>query len=91
MTHMLCRNRVAHFEQWREIFRSHAAAHREAGLVLESLWQDSEDPQTVRFLFRVEDPEKARAFISAPDAADAGERSGVLEGEYSFLEDAGGY
>ena len=35
--------------------------------------------------------EKAQEFISNPEAAKAGEASGVLDGEYHFVEDAGGY
>jgi len=35
--------------------------------------------------------DKARAFISNPEAAQAAKTSGVLEGEYRFVEDAGGY
>ena len=73
MTHMLCRNKLIDFARWREVFSSHESAHREAGLILEYLWQDSEDPLTVRYLFAVEDREKALAFISAPDGAEANE------------------
>ena len=91
MTHMLCRNKVASFEKWREVFRSHEAAHREAGLVLEYLWRDAADPENVFYLFRVEDLEKAKAFISAPDAAEAAQESGVIEGEYHFVESTSGY
>jgi hypothetical protein len=34
---------------------------------------------------------KAQAFISNPEAAKAGQPSGVLDGELHFVEDAGGY
>lgn len=91
MTYMLCRNKVSSFERWREVFRSHEEAHREAGLILEYVWRDADDPNTVRFLFRVEDIEKVMAFMSTPEAADAANRAGVLDGEYHFIESADGY
>ncbi len=33
----------------------------------------------------------ARKFIGNPEAKKAAEASGVLDGEYHFVEDAGGY
>lgn len=35
--------------------------------------------------------EKAREFISNPEAAKAGEVSGVMDGEYHFIQDDEGY
>jgi len=83
---MLCRNRVADFGKWKAVFASHALAHREAGLRLMNLWRGLEDPNNVFFLFEVTSLDKARAFISNPAAAEAGKASGVVDGEYHFLE-----
>jgi len=91
MTYMLCRNRVADFDRWRAVFASHEAAHREAGLQLAGLWRGAEDPNDVFFLFEVASTDRARQFIADPEAAKAGQASGVIEGEYHFLDDAGGY
>ncbi len=88
---MLCRNRVADFAKWKAIFHSHAQAHREAGLRLMNLWRGVEEHNNVFFLFEVASLEKARAFISNPAAAEAGKTSGVLDGEYHFLESSAGY
>jgi len=88
---MLCRNRVADFAKWKAVFASHAQAHREAGLRLMHLWRGLEDPNSVFFLFEVTSLDKARAFISNPAAAEAGKASGVLDGEYHFLESSVGY
>ena len=85
MTHMLCRNKVADFAKWKRGFDSHAAAHREAGLKLVHLWRDVADPNNVFFLFEVGSTKKARAFISAPEAAEAGKEFGVLDGEMHFI------
>jgi len=83
---MLCRNRVSDFSKWKGVFDSHAKAHRSAGLYLKSLWRELEEPNNVFFLFEVTDTKSARAFINNVDAAKAAEMSGVLDGEYHFLE-----
>ena len=88
---MLCRNRVADFSKWKAVFASHASAHREAGLRLINLWRGLEDANNVFFLFEVTNMDKARAFISNPSAAEAAKTSGVVEGEYHFLESSAGY
>jgi hypothetical protein len=91
MTYMLCRNRVADFAKWKAVFGSHAEAHKDAGLQLAKVWRGLEDPNEAFFLFEVGDMEKARKFISNPKATEAAQSSGVLEGEYHFVEDAAGY
>jgi len=91
MTYMLCRNRVADFARWKTVFTSHAAAHMDADLRLIHIWRAVEEPNNVFFLFEIASIEKAKAFISDPEAAKAGESSGVVDGEYHFVEDAGGY
>jgi hypothetical protein len=88
---MLCRNRVADFAQWKAVFASHAPAHRDAGLRLMNLWRGVAEPNNVFFLFEVTSLDKAQAFISNPAAAEAGKASGVLDGEYHFLESSTGY
>ncbi len=91
MIYMLCRNRVADFLRWKTVFSSHQAAHRDAGLRLVNLWRGVEQPDNVFFTFEVASIDKAQEFIGAPEAIKAGEASGVIDGEYNFVEDAGGY
>jgi len=91
MTYLLCRNRVADFVRWKAVFASDAAAHQQAGLRLVSIWCTVGEPSNVFFMFEVASMDKAREFISNPEAAEAGEASGVIDGEYHFVEDAGGY
>lgn len=88
MLRMLCRNHVADFSKWKAVFDSHSAAHKQAGLHLESLWRGLEGPHNVFFVFRIEELSRAKAFISSPDAAAAGKQSGVLDGDYWFLTDS---
>ncbi len=73
------------------MFDSHAAAPRAAGLQLRDLWRETVEPDNVFFLFEVTSLERAQAFISDPIAAEVGKMSGVLDGEYHFLESSAGY
>jgi len=91
MISMLCRNRVADFSRWKSVFASHEVGHQNAGLRLVRLWRTVEEPNNVFFMFDVASIDKARAFISNPEAAKAAQASGIIDGEYHFLEDAGGY
>jgi len=91
MTYMLCRNHVADFSQWKAVFASHQAAHQEVGLRLVNLWRALEDPNNLFFVFEVASLDKARGFISDPKAAEAARASGVIDGEYHFVENARGY
>ncbi len=85
MTHMLCRNRVANYVKWKRGFDSHAVSHRATGLKLERMWRDAADKNNIFFLFEVTSLKKAKAFISAPEAAEAGRKFGVLDGEIHFI------
>ena len=91
MKYLLCRNTVLEVDAWLDIFRSHEESHREAGLILEHLWQEVDDPNTMRYLFRVEDEAKARAFLSAPEAGEAAAEAGVINGEFHWVEGGNGY
>ena len=91
MIYMLCRNRVADFGQWKAVFASHEGAHREAGLRLVGIRREIGEPNNVFFSFEVASMEKARKFIGDPEARKAAGASGVVDGEYHFVEDAGGY
>jgi hypothetical protein len=91
MTYLLCRNRVLDFPRWKAVFASHEEAHLAAGLKLKGLWRGAEEPNNVFFVFEVESLEKAHKFIGDPEAAKAAEASGVMDGEYHFVESAGGY
>lgn len=86
MIRMICRNKVEDFARWKSVFDSHSEAHRQSELALEHLWRGLEDPNEVFFVLTVADLDKAKAFISAPDAAETGRRAGVRDGNYWFVE-----
>ena len=89
--HLLCWNRVREFDRWMAVFASHKEAHRQAGLFLQGLWVQEDDPAVVHYVFEVRDRERAQAFISAPDAAGAAEKAGVTAGECHFVDGREGY
>jgi hypothetical protein len=91
MDYMLCRNRVRNFARWKRVFDSHAEAHRAAGLKLVHLWQCADTPSQVFFLFEVTDLARARAFVKANDASEAGREAGLIEGEIHFFRGSQGY
>ncbi len=78
MVYMLCNHRVQDFAKWHRVFSFHAEAQRKAGLHLLHLLRDTNDPNHVIYLFEVHNTEKAKAFTEAPEAAQAGEESGVI-------------
>ena len=88
MLYLWVRHKVADFDKWYSVFASHDEAQKEAGLHLLHLLRDTDDPNLVVLLFRVDDVEKTKAFIEAPSAYEAAENSGVIgEPEFSFLRD----
>jgi hypothetical protein len=84
--HLLVRNTVKDFDTWVKVFREQESAGTAAGLELEQLWQSANDPNTAWFVFKVESRERADAFMAAPESAEAGRNSGVVDGEYHYLE-----
>ena len=83
---LLVRNRVKDFDHWRRIFDSQTEPAHAAGLTLRQLWRSIDEPNEVFFLFAVEDRGRAEAFMSTPEAATAGRESGVIGGDFHFLE-----
>jgi hypothetical protein len=82
---MLCKNKVADYAEWRQVFDSHAEAHSDSGIRLLHLLRDPVDPNMVVLLFKVDDSSKARAFVDASNVSESAERSGVIgQTEISF-------
>ena len=85
-TFLYCRNLVEDSSRWKSFFDSHASAHRETGRRLVNDWRAVREPNNVFFHFEIDSIEAARRFIENPAAAEPGSESGVLDGEYYFLE-----
>ncbi len=87
MTYILCRNKVQNFKKWKAVFDSHTQSHKQAGLYLKNMWCDVKDSNNVFFNFEVADIDTAFEYINSTESAKAVEVSGVIEGEYHFIED----
>jgi hypothetical protein len=86
MFFLLVRNEVEDYAEWKRVFDAQTEANLAAGLILTRLWQDAEDKNTVWFLLEVEDVERAKRYVEAPESAEIGQRAGVLSGEFHFIE-----
>ncbi len=84
MTYMLCKHRVADFSRWHKVFASHTEAQKRAGLHLLYLLREDSDPNSLVYLFKVEDVPRAQAFTETPAAAEAAQESGII-GPFELL------
>lgn len=89
--HLLVRNKVEDFDRWLAVFEGNGEAAAAYGLQLEKLWREPDDPSQAFFIFRVDSRAQAEAFMSTPEATESGRVSGVIDGEYHFLESVEGY
>jgi DNA-binding Lrp family transcriptional regulator len=83
---LIVRNKVKHFSTWYEYFKADSTVAAEYGVTLASLWKTAEDPNDVFFLLDVEDVDRANAFMARPESHELGVKSGVIDGEFHYLE-----
>ncbi|MGI9222529.1 MAG: hypothetical protein ACR2QS_15995 [Woeseiaceae bacterium] len=83
---LLVRNKVRDFATWYRFFGEESAAATEHGLSLDRVWQSMDDPNNVFFILNVEDVDRANAFMARPESVEVGEKSGVIDGEFYYLE-----
>ena len=83
---LLVRNKVRDFSTWHAYFVADSAVAAEYGVTLVCLWQTVDDPNDVFFLLDVEDVDRANAFMARPESQEIGVRSGVIDGEFHYLE-----
>ena len=83
---LLVRNKVKDFSKWFAYFAKDSEAAAEYGLKLASLWQTSDDPNNVFFILDVEDVDRANSFMARPESQEIGVKSGVIDGEFHYLE-----
>ena len=79
MTYAWVRHKVADFCDWKHVFDSDSAAQQAAGLQVERILRNIDDPDEVFLLFEVSDLEKARGFVSSGDVPEAQQQSGVVD------------
>lgn len=65
--------------QVERVFDSHAAAQQQAGLRVQKILQNVDDPNEVVLLFEVADLQKEPGFVSSPAVSGARQQSGVVD------------
>ncbi len=90
MYYLLCKHKVADYEQWRRVFDSGAEAQKASGLRVLHVLRDTNDPDLVVMLFEAEDLERAKQFTEAPSAGESAACSGIIGApEVLFLSGTG--
>jgi len=79
VTYLLVRHKVKNFEAWKQVFESHVQAQKDAGLGVERVLRNLDDPSEVVLLFEVLDLEKARGFVTSSGVPEAQADSGVVD------------
>ena len=83
---LLVRNKVKDFSKWYEYFMQDSAAAAEYGVTLAHIWQTLDDPNNVFFLLDIADVDRANDFMARPESQEIGVKSGVIDGEFHYLE-----
>ncbi len=83
---LLVRNKVEDFSKWYAYFKEDSTAAAGYGVTLARLWQTADDPNDVFFILDVEDVDRANAFMARPESQEIGVASGVIDGEFHYLE-----
>lgn len=79
MKYLYVKQIVEDFDKWYKIFASHTEAQEKVGLCDLELMRDAFNPNIVTCLFRVQDLEKAIAFVGASEDKEAQKDSVMLE------------
>jgi len=79
MGYLLVRHKVKEFHEWKRAFDAHKHAQMEAGLRIEKVMRNLYEPNEVFLFFEVMDLAKARGFVSAPEALEAQQESGIVD------------
>ena len=79
MEYLYVKQRVKDYETWFGLFDSHSEAQIVAGLVDREIYRDVENPDIIVCRFKISDLKAAKAFVSAPEAKQAQNDSGMIE------------
>ncbi|WP_164520831.1 hypothetical protein [Vibrio aphrogenes] len=78
------------YQAWHDYFSVNSISYEEAGLMLQSLWQEAAAETSevnVFCMFKVFDYKKAVAFLDVPELAQQREKAGVIEREHYFINE----
>ena len=84
---LIVRQKVADFVRWRELFDGHLEAQKEAGMELQHLWRNVDDPDEVVLHFKVDNKKEAEEFVYSSEMPDAFNGTNVIdEPDIYFVE-----
>jgi len=86
VAHVLARLRNVKFETIQLILKADAAEHADHSLFLEYLWKNADDENEVLFLFRSDDLNKSKEFITRVHAEAREEDPDVNLPEITYLD-----
>ncbi len=78
MNYLLVKHKVASYEKWLEVFKSHEEIQKEAGFYDLQIMRDAADPNIVTVLFKVKDIGRAKEFTSSQSSSKAAVDAGVI-------------
>lgn len=76
---MFIRHRVAEFDNWHRVYKDVAPMQHAGGVLAESVYQATNDPNDVTVSHEFADESVARSFAASQDLKSAMERAGVIE------------
>ena len=88
---MICKVKIAHFQEWNRSLLLGSAAHKAAGLTLLNIWRPQEDLESVFFIFAVRDVDAAKSYLDEPLIAENLGLPNLDDTEFRFAETADGY
>ncbi len=77
-TYLLVRHQVTDFPHWKSVYDKDRSGRENAGLKELYLLHDIQDPDKLTLLFEIEDMEKAKAFLTSPEAEDKKKEAEVI-------------
>jgi len=87
MLRMLVQNTVQDYATWRAVFEENTHTFAPAGLSLEWVRRNPDNPNEVWFCLLVQDRAKAESYLSDPAHAQIGQRATVTAGQITYLTD----
>lgn len=78
MNYLIVKHKVADFEKWLAVFKSHEKIQEEAGFYDLQIMRDAFEPNIVTVLFKVKDVNTAKAFTSSQSSSQAAVDAGVI-------------
>ncbi len=88
MAHVLAKLSEVKFENVKQKLREDAPEHAEQGMYLEHLWRNSDDPNEVLFLFRVNDLNHCKELMKKRHAEARQKDANAKLPELTFLDEA---